>query len=136
VAVVERWLDAVNEQDVEGVEGVEGVEALTSEQVEIVGPRGQGMMDRSVLGEWLSRSRFISRPLRWFCGADGMVVVEQEGTWHDVATGQRQGRLFIGSEFVVRHGQVVRYVRHDIGVDAALAASGLDEQRGLVTYRR
>ena len=130
LAVVERWLDAVNEQD------AEGVEALTSEQVEIVGPRGQGMMDRSVLGEWISRSGFTSRPLRWFCGADGMVVVEQEGTWHDVATGQRQGRLVIGSEFVVRHGQVVRYVRHDIGIDAAIAASGLDERRDLVTYRR
>ena len=65
LAVVEAWLDAVNEQD------AAHVEALSNEQVEIVGPRGQGMMDRSVLGQWIARAGFTSQPVRWFCGADG-----------------------------------------------------------------
>lgn len=120
----------MNEQD------AARVEMLSSERVEIVGPRGQGLMDRSVLGEWLARAGFTSRALHWFCGADGRVVVEQQAQWHDVVTGGLQDRLVIGSEFVVRDGRVVRYVRHDDGVADALAAAGLDEQRDVVAARR
>lgn len=109
---------------------------LSSEQVEIVGPRGQGLMDRSVLGQWLAPAEFTSQVLRWFCGADGRVVVEQQAQWRDVSTREPQGRLVIGSEFVVRNGRVARYVRHESGVTEALAAAGLDEQRDVVTSRR
>jgi hypothetical protein len=129
LAIVEQWLGAVNRED------AGGVEALSGEQVEIVGPRGQGVMDREVLGEWLARAGFQSQALRWFCGGDGRVVVEHRGEWHDVASGEIQGQLVIGSEFLVRHGRVVRYVRHDTGMLDALAAAGL-EQRHLVTSRR
>ena len=62
-------------------------------------------------------------------------MVEQQAQWHDVTTGQAQGRLVIGSEFVVRGGRVARYVRHDRVADA-LAAAGLDEQRDVVRSRR
>lgn len=130
LAVVERWLAAVDDED------PALLEALSSEQVEIIGPRGQGLMDRSVLSEWLARAGFRSRPLRWFCGADGRVVVEHLGQWHDVATGDVQGERVIGSEFVVRDGRVARYVRHDSGVADALVAAGLDEHDSLVTRRR
>src|SRR3954466_2220300 len=67
LGVVEDWLTAVNEGAVDRLQG------LSHEQVDIVGPRGQGLMDRRVLGEWLARSGFRSHPLRWFCGADGAV---------------------------------------------------------------
>lgn len=127
--VVERWLAAINAED------AAGVEALTSEQVEIVGPRGQGTMERHVLGEWLARAGFQSEALRWFCGGDGRVVVEQHGQWHDVASGEVQGQRVIGSEFLVRDGRVMRYVRYDSGVFDALAAANLDGQRDLVTAR-
>jgi hypothetical protein len=130
LAVVELWLSAVNDED------AAGVEELTSEQVEIVGPRGQGLVAREVLGEWLARAGFQSQALRWFCGGDGRVVVEQRGEWHDVSSGEVQGQRVLGSQFLVRHGRVVRYVRHDSGVLDALAAAGLDEQRHLVTSRR
>jgi hypothetical protein len=130
LAVVEGWLDAVNEQD------AAHVEALSSERVEIVGPRGQGLMDRSVLGQWLARAGFTAQALRWFCGADGRVVVEQQAQWRDVVTGEPQDRLVIGSEFVVRDGRVTRYVRHDSGVTAALDTAGLDERQNLVTHRQ
>jgi len=130
LAVVEGWLDAVNKQD------AARVEVLSSEQIEIVGPRGQGLMDRSVLQQWLARAGFTSQARRWFCGADGRVVVEQKAQWHDMATGEPQEGLVIDSEFVVRGERVARYVRHDSGVADALAAAGLDEQRDVVTSRR
>lgn len=127
LAVVETWLAAVNEQD------AVQLEALTSERVEIVGPRGNGLMDRAVLGQWLARAGFDSVPLRWFCGGDGRVVVEQLARWHDVASGKLQHRTIIGSEFHVRDGRVARYVRYDSGVGDALLAAGLDEERDVVT---
>ncbi len=65
---------------------VSRLETLSDEQVEIVGPRGQGVVPRRALGEWLARSGFRSRELRWFCGGDGRVVVEHVGEWHDIAT--------------------------------------------------
>lgn len=130
MAVVEDWLAAVNDGD------AEQVEELSNEHVEIVGPRGQGLMDRMVLGQWLARAGFESQPLRWFCGADGRVVVEQQAQWRDVATGDPQDRLVIGSEFVVHEGRVIRYVRHDSGVTDALRSAGMDEGRDLVTARR
>jgi hypothetical protein len=70
LAVVEAWLDAVNRKD------VGALERLTHDEVEIVGPRGSGRMDRAVLAEWLARAGFSAEVLRWFCGADGSVVVE------------------------------------------------------------
>ena len=129
LAVVETWLNAVNDQD------AAQVEAMSSDQVEIIGPRGQGVLDRGVLGQWLTHAGFTSQALRWFCGADGHVVVEQRAQWRDVSTGEPQDRLVIGSEFVVRDARVARYVRHDTGVANALAVAGLDAQRDLVAAR-
>ena len=92
------------------------VEVRSVEGVEIVGPRGQGLMDRSVLGQWLARAGFTSQVLRWFCGTAGRVVVEQRAQCHDVTTGEAQDSSPIGSEFVVRGRRVVRYVRRDDGL--------------------
>jgi hypothetical protein len=119
LAVVERWLDAVNEGD-----GA-ALEALTHAAVEISGPRGTGLADRSVLSAWLRRAGFSAQVVRWFCGGDGTVVVEQDAAWDDPSTGAAQARSRIASRFLVRDGLVARYVRHDAGVGEALRAAGL-----------
>ncbi|MEU8611179.1 nuclear transport factor 2 family protein [Actinoplanes sp. NPDC048791] len=127
LGVVEQWLTAVNAGD-----GAR-VESLSHEQVDIVGPRGRGSAPRAVLSEWLARSGFSSQPVRWFCGGDGLVVVEQDATWHDPATGEPQDSFRIGSLFRVEDGRVARYERFDDGVAGALAAAGLDAARDEVT---
>ena len=127
LAVVEQWLAAVNDGD-----GAR-VEALSREQVDIVGPRGRGSAPRSVLSEWLGRSGFSARPVRWFCGGDGLVVVEQDARWHDPATGEPRDSFRIGSLFRVSGGLVARYERFDDGVAVALEAAGLDADRDEVT---
>jgi ketosteroid isomerase-like protein len=127
LGVVEQWLAAVNDGD------GDRVEALSHEQVDIVGPRGRGAAPRRVLSEWLARSGFSARPVRWFCGGDGLVVVEQEARWHDPATGEPQDSFRIGSLFQVTDGRVARYERFDDGLAAALAAAGLDADRDRVT---
>ncbi len=121
LAIVEEWLDAVNRGD-----GVR-LEQLTHEEVEIVGPRGSGRADRRVLSEWLTRAGFSAELLRWFCGGDGRVVVEQDVRWVDVATGEAQGRARVASQFLVNRTRIAKYVRHDDGLPAALTAAQLGE---------
>lgn len=113
LAVVESWLAAVDAAD------GPRLESLSSPEIEIVGPRGRGRADRSVLSAWLGRAGFHAAARRWFCGADGRVVVEQDARW-DGGDARR-----LASEFLVVDGRVDRYVRHDGGLADALAASGL-----------
>ncbi len=119
LAIVEEWLEAVNRGD-----GVR-LGQLKHEEVEIVGPRGSGRVDRRVLSEWLTRAGFSAEPLRWFCGGDGSIVVEQDARWIDVATGNEQGRARVASQFLVHQNRIARYVQHDDGLLPALTAAGL-----------
>ena len=130
LAVVEEWLDAVNRCDGATLTG------LSHPEIEIVGPRGAGQMPSSVLSQWLLRAGFSAKPLRWFCGDDGRVVVEQAAQWHDVESREQQDRRTIGSRFVVREGLVAAYARHDDGVEEAVAAAGLDVERDEVKTGR
>jgi hypothetical protein len=120
LGVVEAWLDAVDRAD------AAAAMALCAPDIELVGPRGGGR-GREVLGPWMARAGFAARPLRWFCGAGGAVVVEQDATWTDPATGADRGRAVVASEFLVADGVITRFRRHDDGLPAALAATGLRE---------
>ena len=129
LAVVEEWLSAVNAGD------GGRLERMTADEVEISGPRGSGRADRRVLTEWLSRSGFSATALRWFCGGAGVVVVEQDARWVDLATGAEQSRGRVASRFLVDGGRVARYVRHDDGLAAALAAAGLSDADEVLARR-
>ncbi|GAA0931320.1 hypothetical protein [Virgisporangium aurantiacum] len=118
LGVVRDWLEAVNDGD------AARLVALTTDRVEIVGPRGAGPADREVLADWLTRSGFSARSLRWFCGTDGSVVVEQVAAWRDGAEGVRLASQFLVDAHRGAH-RVARYVRHDGGLEPALAAAGL-----------
>lgn len=118
LAVVQQWLDAVNRGD------AQRVELLSAEDVEVAGPRGT-VHGRQVLSGWITRAGFSAEPLRWFCGGDGRVVVEQDARWVDQATGDEQGRAIVASRFLVQGARVARYARHD-ELRAALLAAGLD----------
>ena len=120
LAVVEAWLDAVDRAD------AGAAAALSAPDLEIAGPRGS-VRGREVLAPWMARAGFTSRPLRWFCGADGAVVVEQDATWADPVTGAERGRAVVASEFRVVDGVITRFRRHDDGLPAALAAAGLTD---------
>lgn len=116
-AVVAEWLEAADRRD-----GTR-LELLSAEDVEVVGPRGS-VRGARVLSEWVARAGFSAEPLRWFCGGDGTVVVEQDARWVDVATGAAQGRAVVASQFAVHGARVARYARHD-ALEPALAAAGL-----------
>jgi hypothetical protein len=124
LAVVEEWLAAVNGGN------RQRLQQLSAEDVEIIGPRGSAH-GRQVLAEWMDRAGFSAEPLRWFCGADGNVVVEQDGRWSDPASGVELGRARVASHFAVSGGAVSRYQRHD-SLAAALASATLtmDDEAG------
>ena len=129
LAVVEEWLDAVNRGD------ARRAEQLSADEVEIVGPRGS-MRGRQVLAAWMDRAGFSAESLRWFCGGDGSVVVEQAARWIDPATGADRGQAQVASCFCVDGGDIIRYARYE-NLELALMAAGLDdgdevmpEQRG------
>lgn len=128
LAVVEAWLDAVNRSD------GHGIEQLSHDQVEITGPRGSGPAPRRALSEWLARSGFSATARRWYCGADGQVVVEQDARWTDRVSDTEQSRAVVVSRFLIEAGRVSRYARHD-DLDDALRAAGLGPD-AQVTARR
>lgn len=117
LAVVQEWLDAVNHGD------GRRVESLSAEDVEVAGPRGSAR-GRRVLSEWLARAGFSAEADRWFCGADGGVVVTQRARWVDPVTGAERGRAVVASQFRVEESAIARFQRHD-DLSAALTAAGL-----------
>jgi len=117
LAVAVGWLSAVNQQDTAKITD------LSAADIEIVGPRGSAH-GRAVLTDWLARAGFTASTLRWFCGANGHVVVEQDARWSDLATKAEQGRARVASRFVIHGETVAAYQRHDT-LDAALTAAGL-----------
>lgn len=95
LGIIEAWQLAVN-----GAEAADAV-ALMAERVEVLGPRGEGLMPAHELGAWMVRFGFTATPLRWFCGGNGTVVVQQDARWVDRETGQESGRAVVASRFTV-----------------------------------
>lgn len=118
LAVVESWQSAVNEKD------LEQLAALSASGIEIVGPRGSGF-GHELLRQWVARAGFSAEVLRWFCGAQGTVVVEQRGRWF-LPDAIAASEHIVASAFTVRHGRVVRFQRFD-ALSEALAASALTD---------
>jgi len=52
------------------------------------------------------RAGFSAKALRWFCGADGRVVVEQDASWVDQVMCAEQGRAVVASQFLVEGARV------------------------------
>lgn len=83
------------------------------------------MHGREGLSAWMTRAGFSAQPVRWFCGPDGSVVVEQMARWVDPVTGAPRGAALVASQFLVDGGSIARYARHD-DLGLALDAAHLD----------
>lgn len=118
LGVAQQWLESANNRD------SAQIRTVSAPSIEIIGPRGVAV-GHEVLAAWLDRAGFSGESQRWFCGADGSVVVEQHATWRDVATGEHQDRATIASQFLIEDGLVTRYARHD-ALSTALESAGLN----------
>ena len=117
-AVAHAWVEAANRQD------GDGLAALSSPDIEIVGPRGS-VRGAAVLREWLTRAGLTLENRRTFA-RNGTVVVEQRGVWRSAETEGEASEADVASRFEVEGGRVVAYERFD-NLSAALAAAGLGE---------
>jgi hypothetical protein len=111
LAIVDGWHAALN------AGSADRVRALCDNQVEVLGPRGSGVIASSDLVDWMFRSGFSATPERWFCGADGAVVVEQSAQWKDA-------RLTVATHFKVEQQSIVSIRRH-ADLTGALEDAGL-----------
>jgi hypothetical protein len=75
LGIVEAWQQAVNAGD------AARLLAVSAPGIEVGGPRGSGH-GHALLLAWLERAGIRLEPLRWFCGAAGVVVVEQAPRWN------------------------------------------------------
>ena len=122
--VAREWQEAVNRRD------LERLRALSAAGIAIVGPRGVGH-GFDLLADWLGRSGLALETRRSFARGD-TVVMEEQGVWSAIESGERRGAAIVASAFWVAEGRVIRYARYDT-LSAALDAAGVslaDEVRG------
>jgi ketosteroid isomerase-like protein len=118
VAIVVAWHDALNAGD------VDRLVALSSEHVEVGGPRGFGQ-GAQLLRDWAGRAGIRLDVRRVFQGGDD-VVVEEDARWRVAETGKMTGSQVVATVFRVRDVRVVRVARYS-DLAPALEAAGLDE---------
>ena len=119
--VLRDWHAALNAGD------VEGLLRLSTEDVEVGGPRGSGR-GADLLRGWAARAGIQLEPLRIY-GRDGTFVVAQSARWR-AADGQLSAPQEVASVFRVRDGLVASVLRYD-NLSAALQAAGLSEADAL-----
>ena len=120
VTIVQTWQEAANAQD------IDRLLALSDPHIEIVGPRGSGF-GHQLLRDWMARAGLALKTLRVFAQAD-TVVVEQQGIWRALDTGEVTGEKTLASFFQVDDQRVVKFARYD-SLSAALEAAGFDETK-------
>lgn len=118
-SVIAFWHDALNTGD------IDRLIALTSDEVEIVGPRGSGTGSSQVLREWVERSG-IRLELRRLFGGDGTIVAEELAEWRSPDTGEVVNRQDLATIFRVVDGRVSSIDRRPT-LDDALESAGLSE---------
>ncbi len=125
---MEAWQEAVN------VGAATRVRELSAEQIAVLGPRGGGLMPSDELAAWMGRSGFSAAPLRWFCGGDGTVVVEQAARWESRDPGVEHSAVVVASHFRV-DGERVGYVGRHEDLTVALDTAGLTVSDEVIAHR-
>lgn len=115
--IAHAWVEAANAQD------ADSLTALSSSEIEIVGPRGTAR-GIAVLCGWLLRAGLTLETTRTFTG-DSHTVMAHRGTWRTPDT-TAVSVADVASAFHIQNGRVARYQRFD-DLQTALTSVGLDE---------
>jgi ketosteroid isomerase-like protein len=118
VSTVHAWHEALNTGN------VDQLIALSSDVVEVGGPRGRGSgPGAQLLREWFGRAGIRMEPYQIY-HRDNTVVVEQGARWQPPEAGITTEPQTVATAFVVKDGRVASIVRYP-DLASALEASGL-----------
>ncbi|MGD9894426.1 MAG: nuclear transport factor 2 family protein [Dehalococcoidia bacterium] len=117
-SVIAAWHDALNTGD------VDRLITLSSDDVEVVGPRGAGR-GAQLLRDWVTRSG-IRLELRRLFARDSTAVAEEVAEWRAPDTSEIVDRQHLATIFRIEDGRVSSIDRRPTLADA-LHVAGLDE---------
>ena len=116
LAIAEAWVAFSNQQD------LNNLQAVTAEPLELIGPRGAGLINRQELAEWMVRANLtLATNARY--AKDEFVVFQQEGTWFNT-DGSIKGQATVFTVLKIINGKVSFLARYDQQAEA-FAISGL-----------
>ena len=119
ISLINDWINAVNEKN------IEKVVRLSSEDSEIVGPRGSAR-GRDVLSDWIARAGIRLQTLRRFANSKH-VAIEQQAAWESPQTEGRQSTALVSTHFTIAGVVISRIARFD-SLQPALEDASLSEQ--------
>jgi hypothetical protein len=101
--------------------------ALVTPDVEVGGPRGGGS-GAALVADWVARAGITLIPGRVFARRDvlDVLVVEQDASWKDAATGAAGPAQPLATVLRLRRGRIAAILRYP-SLAEALAAAGLGE---------
>jgi len=123
-SVIAAWHDALNSGD------VDHLVTLSSDDVEIVGPRGSGR-GAQLLRDWVARAG-IRLEMRRLFARDSTIVAEELAEWRSADTGEVVDRQELATIFYISDGRV-SYIDRRPSLADALLLTGLSESADLHT---
>jgi hypothetical protein len=118
ISLIAAWHDALNAGD------VDRLLSLSSDDVEIVGPRGTGRGSQ-LLREWVARSG-IRLEMRRLFARDSTVIAEELAEWRSTDTGEIVDRQDLATIFHIENGHV-SYIDRRPSLSDALDLTGLSD---------
>ncbi|GAA0599297.1 hypothetical protein GCM10009001_14480 [Virgibacillus siamensis] len=119
IETAETWIEFSNQRN------LEGLSKITSHELELIGPKGAGVINHRQLGEWIERANLQLATIERYA-KDNYIVLEQHGTWlNDDDT--IKGRDIVFTVFKVVDRQVNFLARYD-NKEEAFKVSGLDDE--------
>lgn len=74
IETAETWIKLSNHKN------LDGLSKITSNELELIGPKGTGIINHQELGEWIERANFQLATIGRYA-RDQYIVLEQHGTW-------------------------------------------------------
>ncbi|MFD1607388.1 hypothetical protein [Oceanobacillus luteolus] len=119
IETADMWVELSNEGDLEGLSKV------TANELEIVGPKGTGVIDHKELGEWLKRAKLKLVTINRYA-KDHFIVLEQQGTWLN-PDDSIKGQGIVFTVFKIVDQNVTFLARYD-NKQEAFDVSGLSDE--------
>lgn len=121
IETAEAWVSLANQKDLEGLAQV------TADELELIGPKGQGVINHLELGEWLERANLKLSTINQYA-KDHFIVLQQNGTWFNNDNSVK-GQAIVFTVIKVVNRKVVFLARYDNKEEAFKVSDLSDEEK-------